>query len=60
MGDIAIFTADLFDASALSGCPSSRLCVRYAKEQSANVSAGEIDMARSARRVENGAELEQN
>ncbi|GEM_PF-5971409 len=32
------YFADLFDSSALSGCPSSRLRVRYDKEQSANVS----------------------
>ena len=36
------YFADLFDSSALSGCPSSRLCVRYAKEQSANVSTGKV------------------
>ena len=37
-----VWLADLFDSSALSGCPSSRLRVRYDKEQSANVSGRQI------------------
>ena len=43
---------DLFDASALSGCPSSRLRVRYAKEQSANVSGAELYPTDPLRKLE--------